>query len=67
VQCPGSASMCAGSQCCPGTSATQQRTFPCPNAKADYHLCAGNQTDLVAALLSAMTREEKHDFLRGTG
>mmetsp|Transcript_157640 Transcript_157640/g.502236 ORF Transcript_157640/g.502236 Transcript_157640/m.502236 type:complete len:506 (+) Transcript_157640:92-1609(+) len=67
VQCPGSASLCAGSQCCPGTSVTQQRTFPCPNAKADYDLGAGNQTDLVAALLSAMTREEKHQFLRGTG
>lgn len=67
VQCPGSASMCAGSQCCPGTSATHYRTFPCPNAKADYDRCAGNQTDLVAALLSAMTREEKHDFIRGSG
>jgi len=67
VHCPGSDSMCAGNRCCPGTAATLQRDFPCPNADADYDLCAGNQTDLVAALLSAMTREEKHQFLRGTG
>mmetsp|Transcript_32375 Transcript_32375/g.94739 ORF Transcript_32375/g.94739 Transcript_32375/m.94739 type:complete len:262 (-) Transcript_32375:106-891(-) len=37
--CPGSGTHCAGNQCCPGVWISNNQTFPCPSADADYDAC----------------------------
>mmetsp|Transcript_7433 Transcript_7433/g.21119 ORF Transcript_7433/g.21119 Transcript_7433/m.21119 type:complete len:363 (+) Transcript_7433:78-1166(+) len=37
--CPGSGTKCAGNQCCPGAWISNNLTFPCPSADADYDKC----------------------------
>merc|ERR1719293_639713 len=39
VQCPGSGSMCAGDQCCPGFAGSGGGTFPCPSASSGFSGC----------------------------
>jgi len=39
TQCPGSNATCAGDQCCPGTAATDGKTFPCPSANFGFEDC----------------------------
>jgi len=39
VKCPGSGNMCAGNQCCPGTSQTNNQAFSCPSADSDFTGC----------------------------
>merc|ERR1712194_889583 len=58
VACPGSTDQCAGNQCCPGTNASEHKTFPCPSADASYVGCEDNtkQLDcLSSSLLSVKT------------
>merc|ERR1719454_1624890 len=43
VPCPGSSSMCAGDQCCPGTKDSGEKTFPCPSASDKYSSCASSK------------------------
>merc|ERR1711935_193788 len=40
--CPGSGHQCNGDQCCPGISASGNKTFPCPNADATFKGCEGS-------------------------
>merc|ERR1719330_334730 len=50
VQCGDESSpSCSGNQCCPGTAASDFKTYPCPNADPDWNqcqtqcVCSGNQ------------------------
>mmetsp|Transcript_104721 Transcript_104721/g.223861 ORF Transcript_104721/g.223861 Transcript_104721/m.223861 type:complete len:296 (-) Transcript_104721:75-962(-) len=39
VKCTYSTTMCAGNQCCPRSNETDDKTYPCPTADADFDGC----------------------------
>merc|ERR1712086_219362 len=45
VKCPGSGGMCAGNQCCPGTSQSNNQPFACPSAASDFTGCPAPKVD----------------------
>jgi len=71
AQCPGTEStFCEPTECCPGTPATSGKSFPCPVAdfnSEDAKKCDGGWETVRDALMDAMTRDEKHRMLKGTG
>jgi hypothetical protein len=61
VQCPGSGSMCAGDQCCPGYACSGGGTFPCPSASSGFSGCV-NITKVTDCLSSSVRLSSASDF-----